>query len=122
MQHKTSLKYKQLIDSGLSEKWVRCYTAAEEDGNCSVVCFSDDSIWFFDNGTSEQVQVVGRLHEGSQLDDVVVQTSIGVIIALYGNGAEVEMYGSYEGWVNSLSEAIKLANPWIMQEWEARYS
>lgn len=102
MQHETSIQHKQNIESGLTVEWFR--TSGDTDKDFSVVCYSDQSRWMFDNGSAEQLTLLGEVSDGLGKAEIL-KTETGAIIALYQDGPQA--FEDSEAWIESMPEVDK---------------
>lgn len=102
MQHESSITHRKNLEAGLTVLWERF--TGHTDSDWSVVCYSDGSRWFFDNGGAEQLTLLGEVSDGLNKAEILAN-SIGAIIALYGS--EPQVFESREAWMESLSESDK---------------
>lgn len=110
MQHESSITHRKNIESGLSVLWER--STGESDSDWSVVCYSDDSRWLFDNAGAQKLFLIGTISDGAG-EAEILETDSGAIIALYGAGPE--SFADRATWLSSLSEADKPEAESILQ-------
>lgn len=102
LQHESSITHRNNLKSGLNVVWERF--TGHTDSDWSVVCYSNGSRWFFDNGGAEQLTLLGEVSDGLNKAEIL-ENSIGAIIALYQAGPQ--SFESREAWIESLSEFDK---------------
>jgi hypothetical protein len=103
-QYETSVSHEKNTESGLTVVWNRNYSADRNDECWSVVCYSDNSRWFFDNASGEQITLLGEVADGLNKAEIL-ETNMGTIIALCGD--EIQTFSDRESWLSSLCESDK---------------
>lgn len=81
MQFESSITHRKHLDNGLTVAWYR--TNGSGDNEWDVVSYSDDSRWLFDNGSAEQLVLLGEVSDGLGKAEVL-RTGSGSIIFVRG--------------------------------------
>lgn len=105
-QFETSAQHRKNLERGLTVKWSRTSCQTRPDNTWSVVCYSDDSQWLFDNSGGVPITLLGALPDGLETCEVL-ETENGAILALYAGG--IESFSDRETWLDSLTNSDRPA-------------